>query len=74
MIAVVGCSPTADGGAAVESAAGAIGVASLAEPPALVGGRYVVAATGNEVRYRVREQLIGFDVPNDAIGKSAQIR
>ena len=73
MFAVVGCSPAADGGATVESAAGAIGIASSAESPALVGGRYVVAATGNEVRYRVREQLVGFDLPNDAIGKSAQI-
>lgn len=35
--------------------------------------RFVVAPTGNEVRYRVREQLVGFDLPNDAIGKSASI-
>lgn len=35
--------------------------------------RFVVASTGNEVRYRVREQLVGFDLPNDAIGKSASI-
>jgi polyisoprenoid-binding protein YceI len=35
--------------------------------------RFVVAATGNEVRYRVREQLVGFDLPNDAIGKSASV-
>lgn len=30
--------------------------------------RYVVAPTGNEARYRVREQLAGFDLPRDAIG------
>lgn len=30
--------------------------------------RYVVATTGNEARYRVREQLAGFDLPKDAIG------
>jgi len=30
--------------------------------------RFVVAPTGNEARYRVREQLAGFDLPNDAIG------
>ena len=29
---------------------------------------YVVAPTGNEARYRVREQLAGFDLPRDAIG------
>jgi polyisoprenoid-binding protein YceI len=33
----------------------------------------VVAPTGNQVRYRVREQLAGFDFPNDAVGKSAAI-
>jgi len=30
--------------------------------------RFVVAPTGNEARYRVREQLVGVDLPNDAIG------
>jgi polyisoprenoid-binding protein YceI len=35
--------------------------------------RFVVASTGNEVRYRVREQLVGFDLPNDALGKSATL-
>ncbi|HET9066627.1 MAG TPA: YceI family protein [Gemmatimonadales bacterium] len=30
--------------------------------------RLEVAATGNEARYRVREQLAGVDFPNDAIG------
>ncbi len=30
--------------------------------------RYVAAPTGNEARYRVREQLAGFDLPRDAIG------
>lgn len=35
--------------------------------------RYTVAPTGNEARYRVREQLAGFDLPNDAIGVTKQI-
>jgi polyisoprenoid-binding protein YceI len=35
--------------------------------------RYVVAPAGNEVRYRVREQLAGFDLPNDAVGKSGKV-
>ena len=30
--------------------------------------RYIVAPTGNEARYRVREQLVGVDLPTDAIG------
>jgi len=28
---------------------------------------------GNEVRYRIREQLVRVDLPNDAIGKTADI-
>lgn len=42
-------------------------------PLAAAGTRYVVAPSGNEVRYRVREQLVGFDLPNDAIGKSTAV-
>lgn len=39
--------------------------------PALL--HYVVAPTGNEARYRVREQLVGFDLPNDAVGVTKDI-
>lgn len=35
--------------------------------------RYVVAPTGNEARYRVREQLAGFDLPRDAIGATKNV-
>jgi len=35
--------------------------------------RYVVAPTGNEARYRVREQLAGVDLPSDAIGKTKDV-
>ena len=35
--------------------------------------RFVVAPTGNEARYRVREQLVGLDLPNDAVGVTRQI-
>jgi hypothetical protein len=34
---------------------------------------FVVAPTGNEARYRVREQLAGVDLPNDAIGATKDI-
>lgn len=36
--------------------------------------RLVTADSGNEVRYRVREQLVGFDFPNDAIGRTTDLR
>jgi len=35
--------------------------------------RFLVASTGNEARYRVREQLVGRDLPNDAIGATKDI-
>lgn len=35
--------------------------------------RLEVSATGNEARYKVREQLAGVDFPNDAIGVTSAI-
>jgi polyisoprenoid-binding protein YceI len=35
--------------------------------------RFVLAPTGNEARYRVREQLAGVDFPNDAVGTTSAI-
>lgn len=34
---------------------------------------YVVSGSDNEARYRVREQLVGFDLPNDAVGVTKDI-
>ena len=42
-----------------------------ATPPARL--HYLVAPTGNEARYRVREQLVGVDLPNDAVGITKEI-
>ena len=41
--------------------------------PATDGVQLVVAPTGNEVRYRVREQLVGLDLPNDAVGATNEV-
>lgn len=35
--------------------------------------RFAVSSTGNAARYRVREQLMGKDLPNDAIGETGEI-
>jgi polyisoprenoid-binding protein YceI len=40
-------------------------------PPVTV--RLVVAPEGNEARYRVREQLAGVDLPNDAVGRTTAV-
>jgi len=51
----------------VEPAAQASSSAQPAQGTAL---RLVLAPTGNAARYRVREQLVGQDLPNDAIGET----
>lgn len=35
--------------------------------------RLIVAPEGNEARYRVREQLVNLDLPNDAVGATSGI-
>jgi len=49
---------------------------AVAETPGAVLAdttRYVIAADGNEARYRVREQLVGVSFPNDAVGVTKAI-
>lgn len=60
--------------AAVSSVASAQSKAKTAAAGATIAHlHYVVAPTGNEARYRVREQLAGVDLPNDAIGATKDI-
>jgi polyisoprenoid-binding protein YceI len=33
----------------------------------------VTAPAGNEARYRIREQLVGLDLPNDAVGETSGV-
>ena len=35
--------------------------------------RYVTAPVGNAARYRIREQLVGLDLPNDAVGETSGV-
>jgi polyisoprenoid-binding protein YceI len=44
-----------------------------AKGSSVAGLRFVVAPMGNEVRYRIREQLVRVDLPNDAIGRTSEI-
>ncbi len=46
-------------------------IAAVPQPRAAI--RFVPAAEGNEARFRVREQLVGFDFPNDAVGKTSKV-
>lgn len=51
--------------------------ASVAQVPAAADTgkvvRLTVAAEGNEARYRVREQLVNLDFPNDAVGVTSAV-
>lgn len=78
-LAAAGCAPSDDARSTPSDTATISSTGAIADElpalDALPNGalRFVVAPTGNEVRYRVREQLVGVDFPNDAIGKSAKI-
>lgn len=47
--------------------------AKAPKPPAAVPVHLALAPEGNEVRFVVREQLAGVELPNDAIGKTSAI-
>ena len=51
----------------------AVGGVEAQQGPAAGTVRLVVAPEGNEARYRVKEQLAGFELPNDAVGKTAAV-
>ena len=44
-----------------------------ASVPSKAALRLVLASTGNAARYRVREQLMGHDFPNDAVGETKNL-
>lgn len=48
--------------------------AKSASTASSAGQSFVVAPDGNEARYRVREQLAGFDLPKDAIGATKDVK
>jgi len=53
----------------------AVATASEGSQPGVKGTalRLVLAPTGNVARYRVREQLVGRDLPNDAVGETQKL-
>jgi polyisoprenoid-binding protein YceI len=69
----VSCAPGNDAQSATASTTASSSAGAIADVSTTFATRYVVAPAGNEVRYRVREQLAGFDLPNDAIGKSSKV-
>lgn len=58
---------------AVPALATLVGFSPPRPRPAAAGVKLTVLPAGNEVRYRVREQLVNVDLPNDAVGKTSAI-
>lgn len=76
-LALAACTPASDA-RPVNDGATASGdvVQTDAAPEVLLPAntvRYTVAPSGNVARYRVREQLMGRDLPNDAVGETREI-
>ena len=72
-ITTAGCAPDDGARSATPGTTTVASAGAIADSSSTWATRYVVAPAGNEVRYRVREQLVGFDLPNDAVGKSAKV-
>ena len=50
-----------------------VGTAQVSRSVASAALRFVLAPTGNAARYRVRERLVGHDLPNDAVGETKNL-
>ena len=77
VLALARCAPADASAAATPPATDAPPTAQVAatQAPATqaVATRWVVAPAGNEARYLVREQLMGRDLPNDAVGATPAV-
>lgn len=60
---------------AAAAAATTTGTSEISIPQAstAVAYRFVTANDGNAARYRIREQLVGVDLPNDAVGETKNV-
>jgi len=76
-LTLAACTPESDARTARDGATASGDVAHTASAPegSLPANavRYTVAPSGNVARYRVREQLMGRDLPNDAVGETREI-
>lgn len=59
--------------AAAQSPSSANTTTAASAPGTVVAFRFVTATSGNAARYRIREQLAGLDLPNDAIGETKSV-
>jgi polyisoprenoid-binding protein YceI len=74
--AIVACEPDRSAEArSVSAASTATQSAARAESPATSAAafRFVTEPAGTSARYRIREQLVGVDLPNDAVGETSGV-
>ena len=72
ILAILAAANCAPGDARADDAL-ASQTSSGAALPAAGALQLVVTPGGNEVRYRIREQLVGVDLPNDAVGATKDV-
>jgi len=75
-VSVFGCSPGEPETAYASSSTTSSTDAQSSQSVSPVKGealRLVLASSGNVARYRVREQLVGHDLPNDAVGETKSL-
>ena len=70
---VAACSREAPSARATDDTVSVATETAAADGPAEAAVRLDVLPAGNEVRYLVREQLAGFDLPNDAVGRTGAV-
>ena len=74
MMGLAACAGSADAHSEKSAGASTAGTPAAIQAPLPAGAtRYNVASAGNAARFRVREQLMGHDLPNDAVGETQQI-
>lgn len=72
-LAAAWSTPGATAAAAPDRSPAAAAAVAVDAEPGRAAVRFVVAPTGNEARYRVTEQLAGFELPNDAVGVTGKV-
>src|SRR5687768_7160740 len=73
MLAIVGAANCGRGDVAADSTTTTQVSGGEVQLPSAGALQLVVAPDGNEVRYRIREQLVGLDMPNDAVGATKEV-
>ena len=76
--AILACQPdnTAEArqaGASASESRAEVAILPAAPAKSDAAFRFVTAPAGNSARYRIREQLVGVDLPNDAVGQTSAV-